>query len=365
MVLTNLAEKGWLPDWLIRVGIRRLLNGRLRQERGDPSQYMAQLVQALKESPIALAAEKANAQHYEVPAAFFQAILGPRLKYSSCLYEHPRTTLEQAEEAMLRLTCARAEVEDGMDVLDLGCGWGSLSLWIAEQYPRARVTALSNSASQKNHILARAAALGLDNLRVITANIASYDSSDYRYDRVLSIEMFEHMRNYEALLGRIASWLRPAGKLFVHIFCHRRASYPFETNGDNDWMARHFFTGGLMPSFDLLGHFDRDLVIRRRWQVDGRHYARTCEDWLRNLDRNHATLRAILKQASGDTAPAVLLRRWRMFLMACAELFAFAGGKEWFVGHYLLEPCPRGQTANPTELHQNPLESPILERLAT
>jgi cyclopropane-fatty-acyl-phospholipid synthase len=339
MNMTRLAEIGFLPDWLIRMGIRRLLAARLRHKRrrGDTSGPTAELVQSLKRSPVALATDQANVQHYEVPSAFFETVLGPRLKYSSCLYPERGTTLREAEQAMLRLTCERAELEDGMEVLDLGCGWGSLALWVAEKYPRCRVAALSNSTSQRRFIEARAAAWGLSNLQVMTANVTDYVGGD-TYDRVMSVEMFEHMRNYETLLGRIAAWLRPAGKLFVHIFCHRETPYLFDSDGDDDWMARHFFTGGLMPSFDLLGHFHRDLVIRRRWQVDGLHYARTCEDWLQNLDANRDRLRSLFTQ-SGDRASAqIRLQRWRMFIMACAELFRYRGGTEWYVGQYLFEP---------------------------
>ena len=341
MNMTDLAERGFLPDWLIRLGIRRLLAGRLRQERrrGECSQRVAELVQFLKRSPVALATQQANAQHYEVPSAFFETVLGPRLKYSSCLYSDWRTTLREAEEAMLRLTCERAELQDGMEVLDLGCGWGSFALWVAENYPRCRVTALSNSNGQRGFIAARAAARNLSNLRIITVNMADYVGGD-TFDRIVSVEMFEHMRNYQTLLGSIGGWLRPAGKLFVHIFCHREMAYTFDTTGHGDWMARYFFTGGLMPSFDLIGHFDRDLAITRRWQVDGRHYARTCEDWLHNLDANRARLLSLFTQRGGGTSAQVRLQRWRMFFMACAELFRYGKGTEWFVGHYLLEPGP-------------------------
>ncbi|MFN4260096.1 MAG: SAM-dependent methyltransferase [Gemmataceae bacterium] len=351
--MIDLAENGWLPDYLIRMGIRRLLAARIRQERlqGDSSERALEQVRLLKNSPIALATDQANTQHYEVPAEFFKSVLGPRLKYSCCLYPHSSMTLGQAEECMLRLTCTRAELEDGMKVLDLGCGWGSLSLWIAEHYPRCQVTALSNSTGQRRFIEARANERGLDNIRVITANITNY-VGDGNYDRVISVEMFEHLRNYETILARLASWLRPEGKLFVHIFCHREWVYTFDVTGHHDWMARHFFTGGLMPSFNLLGHFNRDLIIRQRWQVDGRHYARTCEAWLRNLDANHANLISLFATHFGRNSARIVLQRWRMFFMACAELFGFRGGTEWFVGHYLFEP-----RANTKFSYQNDLNS--------
>jgi cyclopropane-fatty-acyl-phospholipid synthase len=340
MTMIDLAEKGFLPDALIRFGIRRLLAARLNDEcaKGEKNRRTQDLVRSLKESPIALSTDQANAQHYEVPPEFFKTVLGPRLKYSCCLYEDGHTTLPAAEESMLQMTCDRAELRDGMKVLDLGCGWGSLSFWIAGNYPHCHVTALSNSAGQRSFIETRARQMGLYNIQVITANIADF-AGDEEYDRILSVEMFEHMRNYEKLLAKIAGWLRPEGKLFVHIFCHRSLAYPFDTTGTNDWMARHFFTDGLMPSFDLLGHFQRDMVISGSWQVNGHHYARTCEDWLRNLDTHRQNLLALFSKYYSRSEAKVVLQRWRMFFMACAELFRYGGGKEWFVGHYLFEPC--------------------------
>jgi cyclopropane-fatty-acyl-phospholipid synthase len=346
-LLVGLAERGFLPDWLIRLGIRRLLAARLREERlpGGSGRKIKEVVTLLKRSPIALATEKANSQHYDVPAEFFQTVLGPRLKYSCCLYTSVGTTLAEAEEAMLRLTCQRAELTDGMKVLDLGCGWGSLALWVAEYFPRCRVTALSNSAGQRRFIEGRAAARGLGNLRVITGNMTDYEDGE-SYDRIISIEMFEHLRNYELVLGKIADWLRPSGKLFVHIFCHRDMAYTFDATGQDDWMARHFFTDGLMPSFNLLGHFNCDLVITRRWQVNGQQYARTCDEWLQNLDANHDRLLTLFARQNHREPALVMLQRWRMFFMACAELFRHGGGTEWFVGHYLFEPLAAPKTCN-------------------
>lgn len=361
MSLIGLAERGWLPDWMIRLGMRRMLAERLRQERLALSKLggAAAFAEQMRQAPIALATDQANAQHYEVPAEFFALMLGPRLKYSSCLYADERTTLAQAEESMLDLTCRRAEIEDGMDVLDLGCGWGSLSLWIAERYPRCRVTSLSNSSGQRRHIEARCQAKGLHNVRVLTANIADFAGAG-SFDRIVSVEMFEHMRNYEALLERIASWLRPDGKLFVHIFCHRDLPYTFEAAGDDDWMARHFFTGGIMPSFDLLGRFSRDLQVRRRWQIDGSHYARTCAHWLANLDANLAQVRRVFAKHYPSAEAMVVVQRWRMFVMACAELFAYRGGSEWFVGHYLLEPSRAKSPTSGGEAQENWLVAEVV-----
>jgi cyclopropane-fatty-acyl-phospholipid synthase len=328
-----LAEAGLLPDWLVRIGIRRMLAERLRQV--SPA-AQADFVAELRRGPLALVPELANEQHYELPPAFFEVVLGPRLKYSCGLWSDGVRDLATAEKQMLALTCERAGIRDGMRVLDLGCGWGSLSLWIAERHPAARVLAVSNSKPQREEILARCAQRGIRNVEVVTADINDL-RIDGSFDRVVSVEMFEHMRNYEALLSRIASWLAPQGKLFVHVFCHRELAYPFDSQGPGDWMAEHFFSGGLMPSADLLHHFQRELVIQRQWRVGGEHYHRTCESWLANLDRHRDEALAILAEACGKGEARRWLQRWRLFFMACSELFAYRRGNEWFVSHYLFE----------------------------
>jgi cyclopropane-fatty-acyl-phospholipid synthase len=338
MNLIELAERGWLPDGLIRMGIRRLLRKRLGQEAVEQPDALSQREAALREqllsSPIAVETPTANAQHYEVPAEFFLGVLGPRLKYSCCLYATGRESLAEAEEAMLELTCERAQLSNGLDILELGCGWGSLSLWMAEHYPQSRITAVSNSRSQREFIWARAAERGLTNLTVLTADMRAFDTSE-RFDRVVSVEMFEHMRNYHQLLSRIAGWLRPDGKLFVHIFCHRQASYLFDTTEPDDWMGRHFFTGGIMPSDHLLLYFQHDMELRAHWRVSGIHYWRTCEDWLRRQDAQRSELLPVLCSGQEKRLAELMFQRWRMFFMACAELFRFHGGSEWFVSHYL------------------------------
>jgi cyclopropane-fatty-acyl-phospholipid synthase len=340
MSLLDLAERAALPDWLIRVGIRRLLVQRLRHETLDnvEEQQDAQrnFIRQLRQGPIAIETDAANVQHYEVPTAFFQQVLGPRLKYSCCVYKSPETTLAEAEGNTLELFCHRAGIEDGMRVLELGCGWGSLCLWIAEKYPGAKVMAVSNSRTQREYIVSRCNEIGLKNVEVVTANVADFDTNR-RFDRVVSVEMFEHVRNYERLMARIAEWLDPYGKLAVHIFCHRDVAYPFETRGKDDWMGRHFFTGGIMPSYDLLLHFQQDFVLENRWAVSGNHYTRTLEDWLRTCDAKRAALLPMFEADLGVREGRLQFQRWRMFFMACAELFAFHGGNEWFVAHYLFD----------------------------
>jgi cyclopropane-fatty-acyl-phospholipid synthase len=272
-----------------------------------------------------------------VPTVFFEAVLGRRLKYSCCLFEDGNTSLDVAEESMLRLTCERAEIENGMSVLELGCGWGSLTLWLAEHYPECKITALSNSASQRCFIEHRAYRRKLGNVKVITADMRDFATAD-AFDRVVSVEMFEHMRNYELLFDRVSNWLTPSGKAFVHVFCHRATPYLFETEGAGDWMGRHFFTGGMMPSEDLFRQFNGHLQIERQWRVSGLHYWRTCQEWLKNAERNRRQILARFQIDLPLREAKLRLERWRIFFMACAELFLYKGGNEWFVAHYLLGP---------------------------
>jgi cyclopropane-fatty-acyl-phospholipid synthase len=334
------AESGRVPDPLVRMGIRGLLRAQLaRQAAGTPEQR-ADAQRALREElrarPIAECADAANDQHYALPPEFFRLMLGPRLKYSCCWWDGGAGTLARAEDAMLALTCERARLADGMDVLDLGCGWGSLSLWIAERHPRCRVTAVSNSAAQRGFIEAECRRRGLSGVTVVTADVAAFAPSA-TFDRVISIEMLEHVRNHDALFERAAAWLRPGGMLFAHVFVHRDTAYLYDTEGGETWMARHFFTGGMMPSDGWLAGCDRDLVEIGRWRVSGVHYARTLEAWLRKLDRARGPALAALAALPGDPAP-VRLQRWRMFLMACAELFDWNSGSEWYVSHSLHAP---------------------------
>jgi len=335
-LLIDWMERRLLPDPLVRFGIRRLLTKRLKEvSQGNGQERMEAFIETLRGSPVAVLTEKANEQHYEVPAEFFLEVLGPRLKYSSCYYPEGVDDLAAAEEKMLALTCERAELRDGMDVLELGCGWGSLTLWMAEQYPNSRITSVSNSNSQRMFIEGRARDRGLNNVRVITADMKDF-TIDEKFDRVVSVEMFEHMRNYEELLGRVASWLRDDGQLFLHIFCHRQWAYPFETTSDEDWMGRYFFTGGLMPSETLMQRFDRDLVVTHQWRVNGIHYARTLLAWLQLMDAKEATVMPMLKKIYGEAEGARWFQRWRVFFIACEELFRYRSGEEWFVTHLVM-----------------------------
>ncbi|HEX3763406.1 MAG TPA: cyclopropane-fatty-acyl-phospholipid synthase family protein [Kofleriaceae bacterium] len=330
-MLQRIVDSGRVPEPVLRAGIRAVCALRLVQERRRPPGHRDALIAALRDSEIAIAPEAANAQHYEVPAAFFARVLGPHLKYSCAYWPAGVDALSAAEAAMLELTAARAGLADGQAVLDLGCGWGSLTLWAAARFPHSRFTAISNSQSQREHIAAEAHRRGLASVTVRTADVRTLELPGGAFDRVVSIEMFEHMRNYQALLRRIAGWLAPGGALFVHVFAHRRHAYPFEDAGASDWMAREFFTGGLMPSVDLLHAFQDDLAITAAWQLDGSHYARTAEAWYANLMAHRAEAAALL----GSRAR---VERWRVFFLACAELFGFRGGREWGIAHYRFEP---------------------------
>tara|TARA_B110000438_G_C15816032_1_gene651993 strand:- start:679 stop:1713 length:1035 start_codon:yes stop_codon:yes gene_type:complete len=337
-IVINLIEKGWVPDLLVRVGIRQLLKKRLSDEQsifnrnGDINTFADNLCSR----PIAVDTSKANDQHYELPASFFNLVLGKHNKYSSCYWGDGASTLDEAEKSSLNITCERAELVDGMEILELGCGWGSLSLWMAENYPNSKITSISNSNQQREFINNAANLKNLKNLKVLTYDMNSFNP-ETKFDRVVSVEMFEHMQNYELLMKNISSWLKPTGKLFVHVFCHKKFSYFFSTEGSDNWMGRNFFTGGLMPSEDLLLQFQKDLFIDKQWHWNGRHYKQTSNAWLNNMDREKYNIFPILEQVYGLKDKSVWFQRWRLFFMACSELFAFERGKQWFVSHYLFK----------------------------
>jgi cyclopropane-fatty-acyl-phospholipid synthase len=339
----NWVEQGLVPDRVIRLGIRRLLKARLNELHSGDAVAVADLTQRfvdeLRNAPLALLPEKANEQHYEVPAAFFGAVLGSHRKYSSCFWGDGADavhTLAQAEAAALQATCERAGLADGQQILELGCGWGSLSLWMAERFRGSRITALSNSHSQREHIEAQAAQRGLTNLTVITRDINEFDT-EQRFDRVVSVEMFEHLRNWPQAFGRVARWLNADGRFFMHVFAHREAPYAFIERDASDWMSKHFFSGGMMPSDDLALHCQDDLRLLKRWRWDGTHYQRTSEAWLRNMDENRDTLMPLFEQTYGREQAGVWWMRWRLFFMSVAELFGYDDGQQWWVSHYLFD----------------------------
>lgn len=334
----NAIEAGLVPDWLVRLGIKYNCSLRLREllQDGHETAYqqVEQFIAELRTSPIAIATGAANEQHYEVPASFFELVLGKHRKYSSAFWSAETRTLTQAEQAMLERSVQAAELADGMRILELGCGWGSLTLFMAERFPGADIVAVSNSASQRAYILEQCAERDLSNVTVITADINSFQP-DGIFDRVVSVEMFEHMRNYEQLLSRIASWLSETGKLFVHIFCHRDFAYPYETEGDDNWMGRYFFTGGIMPSRDLLVRFSTDLQVESQHMYSGTHYEKTANAWVANMDTNRAAVLRVLENTYGAADAELWFRRWRIFFLACAELFGYRNGSEWMVTHML------------------------------
>lgn len=336
----ELAERGLLPDRLIRWGIRKLDKKRLRMEdlgnTEKQREALARFVDELRNSPIAVQIDKPKEQHYAVPPAFFEKVLGKWMKYSSCYWPQGVYSLDEAEEAMLELTCERAQIEDGMEILELGSGWGSLSRWLAEKYPKSRVVTVSNSRPQGEFIKARSAASNLDNLEVIRADMNDFEI-DQTFHRVVSVEMFEHMRNWEKLLARISNWLKPDGKLFLHIFTHRKFAYVFEEEGEDNWLGRYFFTAGLMPSHDLLFNFQKDLEVEDHWRVNGMHYKKTADAWLRNLDGRQDQILPILAETYGQDQAERWLQRWRIFFLACSELWGYKNGEEWLVSHYRMK----------------------------
>jgi cyclopropane-fatty-acyl-phospholipid synthase len=338
MWYNSLLEKNKIPDFLLRIGIRKLLKQRLIQEKKETVElqqaHLMKLIAELKASPIAINTAEANEQHYEVPTKFYQYCLGKNLKYSSGYWKNGVTDINTSEDDMLELTCNRAELADGQAVLELGCGWGSLSLYMAKKYPNSAFTVVSNSRTQKLHIDEQAAARGIHNLTVITVNINDF-TIDKTFDRVVSVEMFEHMRNYQLLMKKVADCLKPTGKLFVHIFTHKEVAYKFEVIDETDWMSKYFFTGGIMPSDDLLLYFNEQLSIEQHWQVSGMHYSKTSEAWLQNMDKHKAEIMPLFEETYSKEHAVKWWVYWRIFYLACAELWGYNNGEEWIVSHYL------------------------------
>ena len=322
------------PDFVTRPAIARLVAGARRRLARTPPATEAAFAREMAARAIAEHTDAANAQHYELPAEFFRLLLGPQLKYSACLYGPDTTGLAEAETLALAETAAHADLHDGQAILELGCGWGSLSLWMAERFPGARITAVSNSRSQRAHIEAEAERRGLANLRVVTADMNAF-AAEGRYDRIVSVEMFEHMANWRALLERARGWLAPEGRLFLHVFTHRAAPYRFDHGDRADFIAQHFFTGGLMPSHGLIRQFPDLFTVEDEWRWSGRHYQRTALDWLANFDRHSPRIRALMREVYGRDA-RLWTRRWRRFFLATAGLFGDSGGDEWGVSHYRL-----------------------------
>ncbi|GGL10105.1 MULTISPECIES: SAM-dependent methyltransferase [Caulobacter] len=332
----NRLQDAPCPDFIVRPAIGALVANARRQLARTPGQSEADFAAVMAARPIAEHTQAANVQHYELPARFFELVLGPRLKYSSAYYETPDTSLAQAEEAALARTCRNAGLADGQAVLELGCGWGSLSLWMAAAYPAATITAVSNSHGQKAFIDQQARERGLANLTVVTADMNDFATSS-RFDRIVSVEMFEHMANWRALLTRVRAWLTPGGRAFVHVFAHRAAPYRFEVEDRSDFIAQHFFTGGLMPSHGLMHQYPDLFAVEADWRWSGAHYARTADDWLVNFDRHEREIMGVMRSVYGQDA-VLWARRWRRFFLATAGLFGDRGGAEWGVSHYRLAP---------------------------
>lgn len=339
-MIESLLTKNLLPDPLIRFGIRKLLKERLKEEKKQSAEaqqdHLMKLISMLKESPIAVNTANANEQHYEVPTSFYRKVLGKNLKYSCGFWEEGDNNLDESERKMLELTCRRAGIKDGDEILELGCGWGSLTLFMAEKFHGCRITAVSNSRTQKEYIDSESSRRGLKNVTVITADMNEF-AIDKKYDRIVSVEMFEHMRNYAALFSNIHGLLKPGGELFIHIFTHREYSYLFEVKNETDWMAKYFFTGGIMPGNNLLFYFSGKFEVKNHWIINGRHYEKTSNAWLKNMDRNKDSILKLFSEIYGGKNKIKWWVYWRVFFMSCAELWGYKNGEEWMVSHYLFK----------------------------
>ena len=329
------AERVPLPDVIIRAAIHRLCSRTAARLATGNAESDAWFADAMAARAIAEYTDEANARHDEVPAAFFAHVLGPNRKYSSCFYKEPASTLQEAEEEALRQTVEHADLADGQSILELGCGWGSLSLWMARQFPHSLVTAVSNSNSQREYIEGEAAQRGLANLRVITSGHEPVRARS----AVRPCRLRRDVRAHDEL-ARIddprARWLKPDGRFFLHIFTHRSGAYLFDRADGEDWIAQHFFTGGVMPSHHLIRQYADLFEVEKEWRWSGVHYQRTAQDWLDNFDSHRDEIERVLRKVHGGET-ALWMRRWRWFLLATAGLFGYADGSEWGVSHYRLK----------------------------
>lgn len=328
-----------LPDRIRRASISFLVERTRRKLAGQPPSFEAEFARSMSLHPIAECTDEANEQHYELPADFFTLALGPNRKYSCCLYG-PGDDLAAAEVRALTETCAHADLLDGQAILELGCGWGSLSLWMAQHYPKSTIVAVSNSTPQRLFIESEARSRGLHNLTVVTADMNDF-TTEQTFDRVVSVEMFEHMSNWNGLLNRVRNWLKPEGRLFVHVFTHVSTPYRFDVKDPGDWIAQHFFAGGVMPSHGLIGRFETLFELEADWRWDGRHYEKTANDWLARFDARQDEIRTVLTPVYGAKT-TLWMRRWRLFFLATAGLFGHRGGEVWGVSHYRLKPRTEG-----------------------
>ena len=332
------AESGRLPDWVVRLGMDRVIASRLSSEFTRGVSEREAFRQEAWSGPVAIRTDEANEQHYEVPGEFFDLVLGPRRKYSSAWWPMGTSDLAAAEDAMLSLTAGRAGLSDGQRILDLGCGWGPFTFWAASHYPKSEIVAVSNSSGQRRHILDLAERSNFENITVITADVNDFDAPG-RFDRIVSVEMLEHVRNHRAVFERARGWLDPDGAFFVQVFAHRFLEYPFESEGPGSWMARTFFTGGLMPSPHWMVEAARtQFDLAGKWWLDGMHYSRTLEAWLDLLDSRIAEVRQVLRPVYGDDLE-IWIQRWRMFFMACSQMFRYRSSSEWGVSHLLFRPA--------------------------